>query len=319
MEGDTKHLKTLVIGGAGFLGSHLVPLLIQAGDQVTVQDIISVEAAMKLKHLTKEVKYSWKSALDSTKEDLEPYDRIVHLAAQGDAPLAASSPKWTFSLNLDATLAVLEAARHRLIAGHSSPFKIVFMSSDSVYGYIPIEKLPVTEDGPMKPANTYGASKAAAEMLIHAYRTQWNLPVMVLRSTTMFGEGSRLAQAIPIFIRQATRNEPITLEGDGSQTRDINYVKNTANAILSALDSPMTYGTWNIGSGQETSVRELAELILKLTDSRSEITNKPWRPGERGLRLFLSIEKARKELSYVPQYSHEEGLGRTIEWIKQLG
>jgi nucleoside-diphosphate-sugar epimerase len=134
----------------------------------------------------------------------------------------------------------------------------------------------------------------------------------------MYGEGSRLAQAIPIFIRQATRNEPITLEGDGSQTRDINYVKNTANAILRALESPMTYGTWNIGSGKETSVRELAELIVKLTDSRSEITNKPWRPGERGLRLFLSIEKARKELSYVPQYSQEEGLGRTIEWIKQL-
>jgi nucleoside-diphosphate-sugar epimerase len=206
------------------------------------------------------------------------------------------------------------------MAGHdNSSFKIVFMSSDSVYGYIPKEKLPATEDGPMNPANTYGASKAAAEMVIQAYNAQWGLPVMVLRGTTMFGEGSRLAQMIPIFIRQATRNEPITVEGDGSQTRDVNYVKNTANAILNALESPLKHGTWNIGSGKETSVRELAELIVKLAGSKSEITNKPWRPGERGLRLFLSIEKAEKELSYFPTYSQEEGLVRTIDWIKRLG
>src|SRR3989442_14407352 len=146
------------------------------------------------------------------------------------------------------------------------------MSSDSVYGYIPTEKLPATEDGPMHPANTYGASKAAAEMVIQSYNAQWNLPVMVLRSTTMFGEGSRLAQAIPIFIRQATRNEPITLEGDGTQTRDINYVKNAAKGILNALDSSFTHGTWNIASGKETSVRELAELIVTLTASGSQTT-----------------------------------------------
>ena len=90
-------------------------------------------------------------------------------------------------------------------------------------------------------------------------------------------------------------------------------------AILNALDSPLTHGTWNIGSGKETSVRELAELIVKLVGSKSEITSKPWRPGERGLRLFLSIEKAKKELGYFPTYSQEEGLGRTIDWIKRLG
>jgi UDP-glucose 4-epimerase len=312
-------MKTLVIGGAGFLGSHLIPFLLEAGHEVAVQDIVPAETATKLKEVMKDISYGWKSALDITADDLEGYDYVVLLAAQGDAPLAISSPKWTYSLNLDATMAVLEAARHSVNRRRGSSFKLLYMSSDSVYGRVNPERLPATENEPMHPANTYGASKAAAELLIDAYVSQWNVPITVLRSTTMFGEGSRPSQAVPIFIRQALRDQPITIEGDGSQTRDINYVKNVAKAILSALSSSMSKGTWNIGSGRETSIKELAELIIKITGSKSEIVSKPWRPGERGLRLFLSIEKARKEIHYMPAYSQEEGLKRTVEWTNRFG
>jgi UDP-glucose 4-epimerase len=312
-------MKTVVIGGAGFLGSHLVPFLLEAGHEVAVQDVLPGEIATRLKGVMKEISYRWKSALDVTADDLDPYDYVVHLAAQGDAPLAISSPKWTYNLNLDATMAVLEAARHRVNKGQGDSFKLLYMSSDSVYGRVPPERLPATEEEPMHPANTYGASKGAAELLIDAYVSQWNVPIMVLRSTTMFGEGSRPSQAVPIFIRQALKGEPITIEGDGSQTRDINYVKNVAKAILKALRSPRSKGTWNVGSGREISIKELAELIIKITGSKSQIVSKPWRPGERGLRLFLSIEKAKNDIQYTPIYSQQEGLERTIDWMKRFG
>jgi len=125
----------------------------------------------------KDISYKWKSVLDITADDLDAYDCVVLLAAQGDAPLAISSPKWTYSLNLDATMAVLEAARHSLNGGRDSPVRLLYMSSDSVYGRVNPGRLPATEDEPMHPANTYGASKAAAELLIDAYVSQWNIPV----------------------------------------------------------------------------------------------------------------------------------------------
>jgi UDP-glucose 4-epimerase len=309
-------MKALVIGGAGFLGSHLVPLLIGSGHEVTVQDIVPGDTATRLKSVMKDISYTWKSVLDITADDLEQYDQIIHLAAQGDAPLAISSPRWTYALNLDATTALLEAARYFVDKKRNASFKVLYMSSDSVYGRVPTERLPATENEPLRPSNTYGASKAAAELLINVYATQYNVPITVLRSTTMFGEGSRPTQAVPIFIRQALNDEPIVIEGDGSQTRDINYVKNAANAILNTLASPMMKGTWNIGSGKEISIRELAELIVKTTGSKSKLVFKPWRPGERGLRLFLSIEKARRDIQYVPSFSTEDGLKRTIDFMK---
>ena len=311
-------MKTLVIGGAGFLGGHLIPILLEAGHEVVVQDVIPAESTTKLKEVMKDISYTWMSAVDITADDIGQYDYVVNLAAQGDAGLAMSSPKWTYHLNLDATMAVLEAARHSIKKNGEAPFKILYMSSDAVYGRVSPDKLPATEEEPMHPTNTYGASKAAAELLIDAYASQWNIPVTILRSTTMYGEGSRPTQVVPIFIRQALKNQQITIEGDGSQTRDINYVKNVARAILNVLESPMSKGTWNIGSGRETSIRELAELIIRITRSTSEIISKPWRPGERGLRLFLSIERARKEIHYAPAYSQEEGLKRTVDWIKQF-
>ena len=311
-------LKTLVIGGAGFLGSHLVAALSKAGDEVCVQDIIPAEAASKLRDVSKRITYVWKSTLDMNADDIEGYNRIVHLAAQGDAPLATSSPRWTYALNLDSTMAVLQTLKQSVGNG-TSRVKMLYMSSDAVYGRVPPERLPAREEEPMRPVNTYGASKAAAELLINAYVSQWNLPVIILRSTTMFGEGSRLSQAVPIFIRQALRGEPITVEGDGSQTRDINYVGNATDAIVAALNSPLDNGTWNIGSGTEISIKELAKLIIDLTNSKSEIIFKPWRLGERGLRLFLSIDKARRDLHYSPTCTLEAGLRRTIDWIKRYG
>jgi nucleoside-diphosphate-sugar epimerase len=154
------------------------------------------------------------------------------------------------------------------------------------------------------------------ELLVTTYVQEWNLPFLVFRCAGMYGEFGRPKQVVPSFISQAISDNDITIEGDGSQTRDFNYIKNTVFGIIQALKSDQTHGIWNISNGKETSIRELAETIIKLTDSKSKIVETPWRPGEKGVRLYLSIEKAKKELGYEPKYSLEQGLNRTIDWIK---
>lgn len=304
--------KTLVTGAAGFLGSHLVPRLLSLGHDVTAMEVIPKDSAAKLSGVSDRIKYMWKSVVDATSEDFTGYDYLVHLAAQADVPLSISSPRWTFFQNLDSDIALLEAARKV-----SNLSKILYMSTENVYGDIPPDRLPARESEPFHPSNVYSASKAAGELLINAYARQWNLPVVVLRSTTLFGENSRMKQAIPIFIRQALKSEPVTVEGDGAQTRDFNYVGNMVEGIVTALNSDYRQGVWNIGSGREVSINELAKMIIKLTNSESKVVNTQWRPGEKGLRLSVSIEKAEKELGYKPKWSLEEGLKRTIAWLSR--
>lgn len=303
--------RVLVIGGAGFLGYHLVDSLLESGNEVKVHDIIPREAATKLKDFGKDIDYVWKSTLDVSEEDFKGIDNVVHLAAQADVPLSITSPKWTWIQNTESVLNLLEVLKRK-------PCKSIFMSSDAVYGRVPEDRIPIKEEEPFRPTNAYGASKGAMELLIRAYAEQWNLPLIVFRCAGMYGEESRPKQVIPTFIRQALGGEDITVEGTGEQTRDFNYVKNTIYAMQKAMKPEIGHGVWNIGSGKETSIRELAEMIIKITGSNSKIVETAWRPGEKGIKLFMSIEKAKKELGYEPQYSMEESLKRTIDWYSHL-
>ena len=195
------------------------------------------------------------------------------------------------------------------------------MSTDTVYGRVSPDKLPIIEESTLNPTNVYSATKVAMEALCHAYHSQFDIPITILRATSIFGERGRLKQVVPIFVSQALANSPITLEGDGSQSRDFCYVGNLVEGILKAVDLPDSRNKWgifNIGSGRETTLKTLADLIIKLTDSRSEVVYKPWRPGEEGVRLSISIEKARRFLKYEPKVSLEDGLAKTINWMRSL-
>ncbi len=309
--------RVLVVGGAGFLGSHLVPELLQNGYEVTVQDQVPSDSAAKLKPFLKDITYSWKSIVDFSVEDLAGIDALVHLAGQADVPFALKSPRQTWDLNTNLVVDILEAVKKK-------PLKTIIMSTDNVYGKVPAERLPIREEEPVKPTNIYGASKAAMEVMAQTYARKDNIPIMILRSASIFGEGSR-PQVIPIFIRQALEGKDITIEGDGSQSRDFNYVRNTAHGIVCALRKDpaqfpvrdkVPHNTWNIASGEETTIKNLAETIIRLTGSKSKVVNKPWREGEQGIRYPLSIEKASLELGYRPKHTFEEGLGRTVEHLK---
>ena len=303
--------RVLITGGAGFLGYHVVDELIKSGYEITVQDIIPKEAATKLKDVIKDIDYTWKSLIDISEDDLKGVDHVVHLAAQGDVPLSLTSPKWTWMQNTDAVISLMDVLRRK-------PCKSIFMSTDVIYGRVPADKIPITESQSINPTNLYAASKAAMELLITTYANQWNLPFLVFRLAGMYGEHGRQKHGRSDFYQAGIgRGEHNCSRATARQTRDFNYVKNTAFAIAKAIESKETQGIWNISNGKETSIRKLAETIIKLTDSDSKIIETPWRPGEIGVRLCLSIEKARKELGYEPKYTMEEGLDRTIKWLKQ--
>lgn len=310
-------MKVLVIGAAGFVGSHLIPALLDEGHGVTVQELIPSDGAVNLRDLLQRIHYRWKSILDVAASDIAGFDWIINLAAVTDVPLAISSPRWCWHQNTDSVLAILEALRG-LAAGSNFEGHIpslIYISTESVYGLVPKEKYPITEETTLNPVNVYGVSKAAAEMLIKAYVNQFGIKAMVLRSTSMFGERGRPKQVIPIFITQSLAGKDITIEGDGSQSRDFSYVGNTVHAILLAMRHDQS-GLWNVGCGSEITIREIAKRIIELTNSRSVIVFKPWRAGEKDVRLPMNIEKARRELGYEPPIKLEEGLRRTIDWFR---
>ena len=122
---------------------------------------------------------------------------------------------------------------------------------------------------------------------------------------------------MPIFIKQALEDASITIEGDGSQSTDFNYVQNLVDAMISMAESEVK-GVYNIAYGKDYSIKDIADLVIKQTDSKSEIKNLPWRSGEKGMRLSLSIEKARRDFGYTPKISFEEGIEKTVNWMRNL-
>ena len=300
---------SLVIGGAGFVGSHVIERFLEDENQVTVADVIPLEGARNLSPYVSRIKYLWKSADDLQLADLDGIDSVIFLASQADVPLALSSPRYTFHRNILGLINVLELLR-------SSPkTRLVYMSTKNVYGIVPPERVPIVEEETLRPSDPYGASKAAADLACQSYANAYGMPIVVLRGSGVFGPRSRLRQVVPIFIKQALSNSAITIEGDGSQITDLNYVGNLVDAIVLATQKNVR-GVYNIAYGDDISILQLAQEILDTTKSKSKITFAPWRPGEKGLRLALSIDKAKRELGYSPKVSIREGLKRTVEWLK---
>jgi nucleoside-diphosphate-sugar epimerase len=306
--------RVLVVGGAGFLGGHVINTIRKDGWKTRAMDVAPPEAAWRINDAiaAKDCEYVWKSAADILESDFDDVSNVCFLGAIADVPLAIKSPTYTFQQNIFGILKYMET-----VSRLKEPPRTIYMSSESVYGRIPIEQQPIKEDVMLNPTNAYAASKASAEIICRSFAEQFNLPVVILRSTTMYGPASRSKQVVPIFIRQALRGQDITVEGDGSQSRDFNYVMNMVNAIQLILKSYVHSGTFNIGSGVELTIKELAEQIIRISGSSSKVVNGPWRPGEQGIKLNVSIEKAESQIGYKPMYTVELGLSETISWIRE--
>jgi UDP-glucose 4-epimerase len=293
-------MNVLVTGANSFVGSHLCKELITRGYQVfalsyagETGDISSLQAHKDFHMQTTEIQD--KDLIQNTIRDNQ-IKAVFHMAARLPGENDAIDPFSCFDINARGTLNVLNAA---YLGGVDS---FIYASSMSVYSEPP-QHLPVDESHPVQPSTVYGVAKLAGELCCNLYSKAMSM--VILRYAEAYGQGERESSAIHTFIKQALNNEPITIFGDGAQTSDFVFVDDIIRGTLLALEKNKSE-VYNIGSGKETSVRELARLILGLTNSSSG-TAPTKRESDRPFRFFLDITKAQKILGYAPR-SLEEGL-----------
>ena len=307
--------KVLVTGGAGFIGSHLCEALLEKKNKVVCVDDFSTGQIGNISELQKnpDFKVVKKDVMDkSFKEELKGIDAVYHYAAIVGVERTLKMPVEVLNVDL---LSVEKVLRESFEAGVK---KFVFASSSEVYGN-PVE-IPENEDGHVNAKLPYAVSKLAGEKFLRAYFEKYGMDTTSLRFFNVYGpkqDSTPYGFVAGIFIKQALKNEPITIFGDGSNTRDYVFVKdNIQSAILSAESKKTAGEVLNIGSGKPTTLTDLAETIIELTGSKSEIKYLPPRPNDIRHR-FPDTSRMRKLLGFKPQVDLKEGLKRTIEYYKK--
>ncbi len=314
-------MRYLITGGAGFIGSHLCELLLSQGHRVVAIDDLSTGRLENISHLRplphfQFVRETVDNALVLDRLTSES-DVVVHLAAAVGVQLIVQDPVRTIRTNINSTEAVLAAA-------HRYGCKVLLASTSEVYGKG--VRVPFREDddrlmGPTTRSRwAYAESKAVDEFLGLAYYHQYGLPVVIMRFFNTVGprQTGRYGMVVPRFVRAALRGEPLTVYGDGTQSRCFADVADVTRAVVQLAEHPKAVGeVFNIGSTEEVTIRELAERVIALTGSRSEIVYVPYdqayAPGFEDMqRRVPSIEKIAQLIGYAPQYRLEDTLRRVI-------
>lgn len=304
--------RILVTGGAGFVGSHLVDALLARGAEVVAVDNFVTGSADNLAHLADEARFSFVEANVSDKLDIDgPVDAILHFASPASPPLYQRLAVETLKVGSYGTFNCLELAK-----AHNARFLLA--STSECYGDPAVHPQPETYWGnvnPIGPRSMYDEAKRFAEATTSTYRTYEGVDTAIVRIFNTYGPRMNIAdgRAIPNFTAQALRGEPITLHGDGSQTRSICYVSDLVGGILSLLDSGEA-GPINIGTTDEMSMAQLAKLIVDLTGSTSEVIHTERPPDDPEMRR-PDLTKAKNLLGYEPTVEPEDGLRRTIEYF----
>lgn len=304
-------MRILITGGAGFIGSHLLEHQQGRAEVVILDDFRSGHHRnlRDLRHRLVEGSIMDDAALD---EAVQGVDRIFHLAAMVSVPESVLNPAECERINVIGTRRILDAA---VRAGVRS---VVLASSAAIYGNDPA--VPKVETMPASPQSPYASSKLAGEQLLERYRLDHGLATASLRFFNVFGPRqdprSAYAAAVPIFIAQALRNEPIMIHGDGGQTRDFVYVKDVVSALDFVATSCHLHGTFNVGYGASLSIRELAAEIIRLTDSDSVITPAPERPGD--VRHSVASADRLRSAGWVPHHTVAGGLAETVAYFRSL-
>jgi UDP-glucose 4-epimerase len=303
--------RALVTGGAGFIGSNLVRRLLEGGDEVRVLDNFSTGRRENLEGLGVEVIEGELRSYERVHNAVRGVEVVYHLGALGSVPRSVQDPLTSTAVNIEGTLNVLLAARD------AGARRVVYSSSSSVYGTR--RDLPVTEETPPDPISPYGVAKLAAERFCVSFSRVYALETVVLRFFNVFGPRqspvSQYAAVVPLFVTAIGRGEPVTIEGDGEQSRDFTYVSNVVDASLGAADAPGASGRiFNVSSGSPATVNELADAIGEIVGKPVERRFVPPRTGD--IRAsWADIGAARETLGYEPRVELRDGLRLTVEYL----
>ena len=304
-------MRVLVTGGGGFIGSNVVRLLQEESHTVSVLDNFTTGYRENLTGFTG-VKLLVGDIRDqaAVQEAVVGVDAVVHMAASVGNVRSLQDPVLDSEVNVLGTLRVLEAARRAGIK------KVVYSSSAALYGEP--KYIPLTEDHPLSPDTPYGVSKMAGERHCLCYGDLYDMDVISLRYFNVYGPNQRYdayGNVIPIFISRLLGQEPLIIYDDGEQTRDFVHVRDVATANLMALKAEGKKGAFNIGSGEVTTVNQLASIIKEVSNSEVPLCYRPPRQGD--VRHSLSdISMARNALGYQPSMPLREGLKSYVEWVK---
>ena len=304
----------LVTGGGGFIGSHLVDQLVTRGHRVRVADDFSTGRRANLAH---------QPGVEIVEGDLaDPavaaravagVELVLHQAAIPSVPRSVKDPMTSHRANLDATLAVLVAARDAGVR------RVVFAGSSSVFGDTPT--LPKREDMPTRPKSPYALQKLVGEQYHRMFTDLYGLETVTIRYFNVFGPrqdpSSTYSGVISLFIKALQAGKGPTIYGDGEQTRDFTYVANVVDGVLRAATTPAaTGGVFNVATGRRVSVNRLFLTLRDLVGASVEPEYEPAREGDvRDSQADITL--AKHVLGYTPLVEFEEGLRRTVEWYKE--
>ena len=308
--------RVLVTGGAGFIGSHVAEAYLERGDEVVVLDSLvhgrreNVPAGADFVEM--DIRDPGAAALIRERE----FDLVNHHAAQMDVRVSVQDPRFDASVNVDGLLNLLEAARAARVG------RFLFVSSGGVV-YGEPERRPTPESAPKLPESPYGVTKLAGEQYLYYYHRVHGMEYAALRYSNVYGprqDPHGEAGVVSIFSTRLLQGEPLTVFGDGAQTRDYVYVGDVvaANLLLSDVELPRARSLddrgFNVGTGVETSVNGLAEALMRASGRRVEVRHAPARPGEL---LHSSLDATRlRSLGWDSRTRLHQGLEVTYRWIR---